>query len=123
GTAIQDVKLAGVPPRGVRHRQATCDVFAGRYFNHHPAIAPVLAPAFMHIRRAHRRHERGGAVAHREAVEMAAIFRRETRDEGRLPDWAKAMRVTRSGETGEEGIHENRPARVIERDIVSVDIA
>src|SRR4030095_5262010 len=95
----------------MRHREPARDDFPARHIDHYATLTPMFTPALMHIRRAHRGDESRRAIAQREPVQMAAILRRKSRDERRLPHHPKAVRLARRREAGEEGVNEERAAR------------
>src|SRR5690606_37330388 len=72
----------------------------GKLFRHHAVIAHIhdeaarcapVPPAGNDIASADRRNIAHLSLGHRESVQMAAILRREARNERRLPEWAKAV--------------------------------
>ena len=108
----------------MRHREPARHDLAARDIHHHAAIVPMVAPAFVDIRGAHGGDVGGRAVGvQREAIQVAAIFRREARDERRTPQRAEAMRGAGLGEAGEERIYEDGRAIRAQRDVVAVHVA
>jgi hypothetical protein len=59
------------------HREAAGHDFARFDIHHHATIPASLAPAIGGIGVADGGHVGGLAIAHRQAIEMAAIFRRQ----------------------------------------------
>src|SRR6201989_3030496 len=54
---------------------------------------------------------------------MAAILRRQARDEAWTPDRPEALPRRRPGQEGEQRIDEERPAVAVDTEIVNVEIA
>src|SRR6185312_6248427 len=71
---IEQPQLAVVPARRMRHRETGQDRLAARNVEHHAAGAAMLAPAVGDIAPADEGDEGRLAVAHREAVEVAAVL-------------------------------------------------
>ena len=69
------------------------------------------------------RHEVRLAAVHRHAVHVTPILGSELADEGRLPEWPKAVPVVNRGETGEERADEERPPAIVEGGVVNVHVA
>ena len=107
----------------MRHRQAASDDLAAGHVDDHAAVARCsrqpsatsLRPTSVTIGRA--------AVAHGQAVEVAAVLGGELRDEGRPPQRREAVRRARPRQAGEERVDEDRPPARVDRDVVDVEVA
>ena len=89
GARFEQPQAAGMPARRMGHRQIAGDDFVRVDVDQDAAALFVFAPAAGRVGFAERRDPLWLAVDDAEAVEMAAVVRRELRDELRPPDGAK----------------------------------
>ena len=123
GPRVEQPQPAVVQPGRVRHRQAAGQHLAGGDVDDAAAIVAAVAPAVGDVAAADRGDVARRPVLHRQAVEMAAVLRRQFTDERRFPHRPEAMPFAGGGETAEQGIDENHPAVGVDGDVVDVEIA
>ncbi len=120
---FQIPQMPGVETRGVWHAEAVEHDFAGGDVEDGAAVELVSAPAFRGVRGRVAADVGGHAVAHGEAVEMAAVLGGEGVDERRFPARDEAMVAVEGAEAGEPGIYGPELAIVAPRDFVDADVA
>ena len=119
---LEHPQTPAMQPRRVRHRQPARDDLARLDVDHHAAGALVGAPALARVPRAQRGDEARLAVAHREAVQVAAVLGRVAGHEARPPARHEAVLVVERAQAGEQRVHVPALGRR-ERHLVDVDVA
>jgi hypothetical protein len=107
----------------MRHGEAGADCLAARNVDDHAAAGPVVPPAVGDVGGRHRGDVGRGAVAHREAVEVAAVLGRKARHKGRPPEGTEAVGLAHRREAGEQRVGEDDSARAVEGDVVDFEVA
>jgi hypothetical protein len=107
----------------MRHRQVLGQNAVGLHVDEDAAFVTPLAPAVDHVAAGHCRHIFRRAALHGDAVQMAAVLRRELGDEGRLPQRLEAVHLIDGGEAGIFGVDEDQPVVGIDRELMGVNVA
>ena len=103
---LQQPQASVVPARGVRHGESLPHDLAAGDVDQHTAVLFVFSPAVWRIRNRMAGHEGGESVAHRQAIQVAAVLRAETRDELRPPARHEAMVRVQSTQAREQRVDE-----------------
>jgi hypothetical protein len=120
---LEHPQPVAVPARRVRHRKTTQEYLARTDVQQHAAVGLVGAPAAHRVGFAERRDVARSAVAHCEAVQVAAIFRCVRRHERRTPARMEAVLDVERAKAREARVHQPEPGVVGPRHLVNVDVA
>ena len=124
---VEDEQAALVPARRVRHRQSRGHRLTGGHVEHGAAVVAGLAPPTGFVRVSHHGDEGRGPVSHRQAIEVAAVLRRQLGDERRPPARHEAVAGSRPARQEKSVLTIQRSGSPLSRgppgDLVALDLA